>query len=142
MSKIYNKYIELRNKSNSNTLYLFKYGIFLIFVDNDAKLISEYLPLKLTPLNNNIVKCGFPINSLSKYINLLKATPYNVEIVELDNDKTISTFDFLYYDNLKNIADELLKVNVETLSISQIYDFVLDIQHRLSAILKNINTTC
>ena len=142
MSKIYNKYIELRNKSNSNTLYLFKYGIFLIFVDNDAKLISEYLHLKLTPLNNNIVKCGFPINSLSKYINLLKATPYNVEIVELDNDKTISTFDFLYYDNLKNIADELLKVNVETLSISQIYDFVLDIQHRLSAILKNINTTC
>ena len=142
MSKIYNKYIELRNKSNSNTLYLFKYGIFLIVVDNDAKLISEYLHLKLTPLNNNIVKCGFPINSLSKYINLLKATPYNVEIVELDNDKTISTFDFLYYDSLKNIADELLKVNVETLSISQIYDFVLDIQHRLSAILKNINTTC
>ena len=136
MSKIYDKYIELRNKSNDNTLYLFKYGIFFIFVDNDAKLISEYLHLKITPLNDSVVKCGFPINSLSKYINLLRSTPYNVEIVQLDSNKTISTFDYLYYTDLKNIADELLNVDVETLSISQIYEFVLNIQRKLSAISK------
>ena len=65
---IYNKYIELK-KDNDKLLYLFEVGNFFIFINEDAKKISELTNLKLTKFGNNI-KCGFPINSLEKYNNL------------------------------------------------------------------------
>ena len=49
MSKLYKKYNELKS-TNNNQLYLFKSGMFLIFLDNDAKLVSKELNLKLTKL--------------------------------------------------------------------------------------------
>ena len=54
MSKIYEKYLKLKSSSNyeKNTLYLFKSGIFFIFIDNDAKLASNLLNLKLVKLND------------------------------------------------------------------------------------------
>ena len=82
MSKLYDKYRKLKTSENHtpNTLYLFKTGLFFIFIDEDAKIISELLNLKLCNLNETIVKCGFPCNSLQKYLNLLKSTPYNISI--------------------------------------------------------------
>ena len=70
MSKLYNKYLELKSNDDS-VLYLLKSGMFYIFLHEDAKIVSEKLNLKLTNLNNNILKCGFPINSLTKYAGLL-----------------------------------------------------------------------
>lgn len=43
-------------------------GAFYVFLDEDAKEISKQISLKLTKLNDDIVKCGFSINSLEKYI--------------------------------------------------------------------------
>ena len=67
MSKLYNQYINLK-ANNPEKYFLFKNGLFFIFLDDDAKLMSQLLNLKLSPLNANIVKCGFPENSLEKYI--------------------------------------------------------------------------
>ena len=138
MSKIYNKYIELKSDPNhqENTLYLFKSGLFFIFIDKDAQLISPYLNLKLGQLNETIVKCGFPVNSLQKYLNLLKTTPYHVEIVSFEIDKPITSNNYIYTENLKTIIDEILQTNVDTLSISQAYDFLYDIQNKLNVIYK------
>lgn len=49
MSKIYDKYLELKSSSDcvSNTLYLFRTGLFYIFIDNDARLVSNLFNLKL-----------------------------------------------------------------------------------------------
>ena len=61
MSKLYDVYSYLKKSSNEdNVLYLFKSGIFLLFIDKDAIIASDILGLKLTNLTNNIVKCGFP----------------------------------------------------------------------------------
>ncbi len=136
MSKIYAKYIELKSKNDKNTLYLFKYGIFFIFIDKDAKIVSNYLNLKLGHLNENIVKCGFPINSLNKYLSLLRNTPYKVEIVHLNSDKTSSTSDYIYYENMKEIFDAFLRLDIDSLSISQAYDFLYSTQNKLIAINK------
>ena len=67
MSKLYMKYLEKKN-IDKNKYYLFECGTFYIFIDDDAYKISKYVPFKITKLNENIVKCGFPKNSIDKYM--------------------------------------------------------------------------
>ena len=81
MSKLVNCYKNLKS-NDSSYLYLFKSWVFYIFLDEDAKIISNLLHLKLTNLNSEIQKCGFPANSLEKYIALLKLIPYEVKIID------------------------------------------------------------
>lgn len=137
MSKIYEKYLELKSnsKKNTNTIYLFDTGLFFIFVDNDAKLVSNLLNLKLSNLNQSVVKCGFPCNSLSKYLALLKNTPYNVEIISLNtHEKPISSHTYINKKQLEPIVAEILSVKIDDLSISQAFDFLYKIQNKLKEI--------
>lgn len=139
MSKIYDKYkiLKTSNNYNSNTLYLFKAGLFFIFIDEDAKIVSNLLNLKLGNLNNTIVKCGFPCNSLQKYLTLLKNTPYNVEIVSLDTQESpMTSNNYLTNSQLKIIADEILNLKIDDLSISQAYDFLYKVQQKLSDVTR------
>lgn len=101
MSKLYKKYTELKN-CDENQLYLFKSGMFFIFLDYDAKLISKELNLKLTKLNDSIVKCGFPINSLQKYSNLLVSRGFKFSII--DENSCIDTSTPEYLSNLNIVA--------------------------------------
>lgn len=57
MSKLYEKYKVLK-ENNPEQLYLFKVGVFYIFLDEDAKMVSDALGLKCTHLNENIMKSG------------------------------------------------------------------------------------
>ena len=134
MSKIYDKYLELKAENKENTLYLFKNGIFFIFIDKDAMIASNYLHLKLGQLNDTIVKCGFPVNSMNKYLNLLKNSPYKVEIFKMESNKTFASNDYMYYENIKPIIDEILKIDVNSLSISQAFEFITNIQNRLHSL--------
>lgn len=138
MSKIYKKYQELKSKSgyDSNTFYLFKSGLFFIFIDNDAKVMSNCLNLKLSNLNETIVKCGFPATSLQKYLNLLKGTPYKIEIVSLENNSILTSNNYISNEDLKVIIHEILQTNIDNLSISEAYEFLSDIQQKLCKIIK------
>lgn len=139
MSKIYNKYIELKTKEKSNhILYLFKYGIFFIFIDNDARIASQLLHLKLSQLNDSIVKCGFPVNSLSKYTNLLNTTSYRIEVVDMSSSSPLPSSDYIYFENLKHIFNEFLELNIDNLSISQAYDVLYKIKNKLINLNKEI----
>ena len=89
MSKLFNNYISLKSQ-DSNKFYLFKSGIFYIFLDDDARAMSQQFGFKLSNLNNSVVKCGFPTNSLDKYIEKFKIAGYSVHIVCDDNIKTVS----------------------------------------------------
>lgn len=60
MSKLYEKYSQLK-RLDSSKYYLFQSGIFYIFIDQDAIFMSSALNLKLTHLNNEILKCGFSV---------------------------------------------------------------------------------
>ena len=85
MSKLYMKYLEKKN-IDKNKYYLFECGMFYIFIDDDAYKISKYVPFKITRLNENIVKCGFPKNSIDKYIEIFNNLELDIEIVN-NNDK-------------------------------------------------------
>lgn len=84
MSKLYEKYLLLKNK-NPSQMYLFKSGIFYIFLADDAKKASSLLNLKLSYLNESVFKCGFPVNSLDKYLSLLENMSCKIELVESTN---------------------------------------------------------
>lgn len=85
VSKLYTKYLEKKN-INKDKYYLFECGMFYIFIDDDAYKISKYVPFKITKLNENIVKCGFPKNSIDKYIEIFNNLELDIEIVN-NNDK-------------------------------------------------------
>lgn len=82
MSKLFNKYLELKHTQDEETYYLFKSGIFYIFISDDAKYMSNLLNLKLVNLNEDVVKCGFPSNNLTKYLNILSENNINFKIID------------------------------------------------------------
>ncbi len=84
MSKIYEKYLKLKLK-DKDKIYLFKSGIFYIAIDNDAKILNNKYNLKLSLLNNSVVKCGFPVSTISKYEDMFKADDIDYIIVK-DSD--------------------------------------------------------
>ena len=132
MSKIYNIYLDLKQKHPSdNTLYLFKSGIFFIFIDEDALIASNILGLKLGKLNDTIFKCGFPISSLEKYTKLLQNTKYHLEIIDTNSLSTHTSTDYIYNDEIKKIINNVLSIDVNTLSISETYDFLYNLQKDL-----------
>ena len=121
MSKLYDTYISLKanEETNNNTLYLFKAGLFFICIDQDARIASNILNLKLTNLNETIVKCGFPIQSLEKYSNLLKLSNYHFKIVDT---------------NINSLLAQIKNVNPESLSIKEAYSFIEEIKQKVSTI--------
>ena len=66
MSKLIKIYKDLKTQNNDK-IYLFKSGIFYIFLDEAAKEMSKTFNFKLTNLNDEFVKCGFLI-TLNIYI--------------------------------------------------------------------------
>ena len=64
-----------------------------MILDDDAKIISKLLNLKLIPLNNEVNKCGFPINSLEKYEKILKENKVKYKIIEdYEENKDLNKF--------------------------------------------------
>lgn len=133
MSKLYNQYVMLK-VNNPNKFFLFKSGIFFIFLDEDAKIMSKVLNLKLSNLNADILKCGFPENSLDKYMNILKNLDYDIEIINFQENSIINYQNYTNNSKIENILKEIMETDVDKLSISQTYDFLTRIQNELSDI--------
>lgn len=133
MGKLYKKYISLKIE-NPNKIYLFKVGIFYIFLDDDARLMSSVLKLKLTKLNSVIYKCGFPVNSSEKYFNLLKK--YNYDICIIDEYEIYSTID-TYKSNqeIKKIAQKIVSIDINSLSISDAFELLSELQKSFNILL-------
>ena len=92
MSKIYQKYLELK-KENNEKMYLFKSGKFYIFLGDDCKKINEYVVLKRVPFCKETEKCGFPENVLKDYLRVFQNHKLDIEIVQ---DFTLSKQNVLY----------------------------------------------
>ena len=120
MNKLFKIY-QILKKQNEDTVYMFKSGIFYIFLDTDAIKISNLLNLKITRLNDEIVKCGFPVSAYDKYSNLLKLNNVKFNVIDNINDVTDNT-------NLKKLLSKIRKVNVNYLSVSEAYQFIEDIK--------------
>lgn len=81
MSKIYNKYLELK-KENPNKLYLFHSGKFYIFIADDVETINQYVVLKKTRFTKEVSKCGFPDNCYDDYMRVFQNHHLDIEVIE------------------------------------------------------------
>ncbi len=86
MGSVYSKYLKLK-KEDSKKIYLFKSGSFYIFLDNDAYEVCKKVPLKLTRYNNIICKCGFPINSYDRYMEVFDNLGLDIRVVSRDEEE-------------------------------------------------------
>lgn len=136
MSKLVNCYKNLKS-NDSSSLYLFKSGVFYIFLDEDAKIISNLLHLKLTNLNSEIQKCGFPANSLEKYLTLLKLIPYEVKIIDNTDSVSYTPKQFSINKEILDFLSDISILNVETLSVSQAFNFLSSIKEKAIKLLND-----
>lgn len=135
MSKLYDKY-KLLKSENASKLYLFKNGIFYIFLDDDAIKMSKFLNLKLTKLNETVFKCGFPVKNIDKYLNLLKINNYEIDIVDSTNLPPCSSRQYLQNDEINKFITNIANVDYEHLSITEAFSFIEDIISKAQNLLQ------
>lgn len=128
MSKLYNKYLELK-ESNNNSFYLFKAGMFYIFLDDDAKVISQKLNLKLTNFNDTILKCGFPVQSLTKYTDVLKEN--NIDYKIIDGEIITSKKQYIENQNIQNYLEQIKKTDINKLTPIKAFELICNLQKLL-----------
>lgn len=133
MSKLYSKYIQLKNK-NSNNVYLFKSGIFYIALEEDAIKLSESLKLNLTNLNENVVKVGFPVSSRERYVKFLNALSIPFQFVDETYGVIENYSDYSNNEDLKSIVNKILDIDFDNISFKESFETLFDIQKRLQEI--------
>lgn len=125
MSKLYNQYLHLKQK-DPNQFYLFKNGVFYIFLEEDARYISEHFHLKCTPLNQEITKCGFPVNSIDKYQNLFDQHHLKIQII--DPHPEILPFS----EDIIQFIQKIKTLDFARVSPMEIYHLVLELKEKLT----------
>lgn len=113
MGRLIDQYYFLKEQNNKKR-YVFKSGLFYIFLNDDAKYVSEKYNLKLTSFGNE-VKVGFPVSAKEKYMLMFKNE--NIEIVSNDtiqseSNKIIKILNNIDLDNIspKEAIDVLYKL--------------------------------
>lgn len=137
MSKLLAMYTNLK-KQNSEILYLFKSGIFYLAIDKDAICLSKLLGLKLTSLNNNTLKCGFPCNSLDKYIKLLQTTNLNIKIIDTEKDTSYYLKEYKQEKLVTELLSFITQINIDNLSVLEAYKTIESLKQKATQIVNNL----
>lgn len=128
MSKLLDMYTFLK-KEDSKTLYLFKVGLFYNFLNNDAITVSNLTNLKITNLSPTILKCGFPLNSLDKYINLFNSLNLKIKIIDTANYNTAYNInDFKLSTEFKNLCKKISDIDTDFLSVQEAYSLLEELK--------------
>lgn len=128
MSKLVQLYEKLK-KQDSSILYLIKSGIFYIALEDDALTLSELFNFKLTDLNQNTIKCGFPTRRVSYYSNLLNLNNVKFKIVQLDEAQ--SEIKFSLPSDIKNseLIQKVLDINFDEITFKEAFFILQDLQN-------------
>lgn len=133
MSKLYDIYKELKSHDNKK-LYLFKSGIFYIFLAEDANIVSNSLGLKLTKFNDTIYKCGFPVSAGDKYIQLLKSFNYPFKIIDSATNLAYTINDYSTSNQISDLLEKINEIQIDSISIKEAYDLLSEIKEKASLI--------
>lgn len=136
MGKLYDNYLSLKN-NDSNTIYLFKIGIFYIALQEDAKFLSKRFGFKLTNLTENVQKCGFPSNSIDKYSNLFKNNDITFKIIDSKNNLSFSPSEYKQNTKVEELLQYINSINPDSLSIAEAYTFIEKIKNDTQTILNS-----
>ena len=81
----FSKMLALLQIKDKGYIILANAGNFYIARGKDALLLNEILGLKLSCLETEICKIGFPINTLEKYTKLIEEKDYSYIVYNYDN---------------------------------------------------------
>lgn len=123
MSKLYSLYKNLKEE-NKDIIYLFKSGIFYIALDDDAIFLSNKFNFKLTNLNDSIVKCGFPISSVEKYIKIFTYNNIDFKLIDSSSNTMYLPKDYKVDNDIQELLNLIISINPNNMSVSQVYDFI------------------
>lgn len=132
MSKLIKKLNDLK-KQDASSIYIFRVGIFYNILNEDANLLNEKLGLKLTSLGPEIVKCGFPISSLNKYIEKFKELQLKYKIID-DLPNNTNIVDYSNNIEIKKILNKILDLDMNNTTFQQSFNILLEIQNKLKNI--------
>ena len=121
MSKLLNTYNNLKQQ-DSEVLYLFKNGAFYLALQDDADFLSNTFNLKITKLNDEANKCGFPCSSFDKYY--IKLNNLNKKFKIIEKDVIFEATDYLKNKEIKKIINEIKEIDINTLSVSEAFAFI------------------
>ena len=121
----YNKYKLIYN----NYVILIKNGNFYLALNDDSIVLSNIFKFKIIK-SKNFLKCGFPLDSIYKVIEILDNLKVNYLIVESDiiDKKKYTTNNYLKYSNKNNYIlsnkteniNNILKLNIDNSNINTI----------------------
>lgn len=98
--------------------------MFYIFIDEDARKISKITLLKLVNLSNDIVKCGFPSNSLDKYLSVFNNMSLDVLIVDsVGNDNS---------NDEEKVIRKIKRLDIENITPVKALNILFDMKEMLS----------
>lgn len=79
------KMLELLQEKHKGSMILINNGSFYIAKGKDAVLLYQMLGLKLSCIEPEVCKVGFPLNSLEKYTKLIEEKKYSYVVYHYDN---------------------------------------------------------
>lgn len=135
-SKLYNKFLELK-ASNYDKLYLFKSGIFYIALNEDATKLAEIFNFKITNLNDNVTKCGFPEKRIEYYSSLLEKLNIDFEIIDSACTKANASCDI---SDFQDVVDKLIHIDFDNITFRQAFDTLYKLSEETRKIAKENET--
>lgn len=136
MSKLYKSYENLK-RNDAEKIYLFKSGMFYISLQEDAKKLSDLFGFKITKLNENVDKVGFPQNRLEYYTSKLQVMDnINFEIVDSNYGYVENYNDYLNNNKLKNITDSILKLDLNNTTFRQAFNYLSELKGKIEEVYK------
>ena len=101
------KMLELLQAKDKGYIIFVNIGRFYIAVGKDAVLLHNILNLKVSCMEPEICKVGFPINSLEKYTKLIEEKQYSYIVYNYNNQeeklKIIKKYQGTYFNNIEEI---------------------------------------
>lgn len=132
MSKLFDKYKTLK-EIDKDKIYLFKSGIFYIALDKDAEFLSNTIGFKLTPLNEQVQKCGFPVNRIDYYKRIFDIGNINYEIVN-DNNVSINIETIQQDERLLAVINKLATIDFDNITYKQAFEILEDTSKKIKEI--------
>ena len=120
-------------------IILIKSGNFYVALQQDAIVLNDIFKYKLN-ISNNIIKVGFPINTLNKILKTLDNININYivldkNILHINKNKT-NTYN-KYINN--NISNYILRIkNINNILIQNIYNNIDNVLDNIENIIYNI----
>lgn len=102
----FSEMIKMLQEKEKRYIVLINSGSFYVARGKDAILLNKILELKLTCMEKEICKVGFPIGALEKYTKILKRKRYSYIVYNFDRNKNNLKIIEKYKGNTNSLGRE------------------------------------